>query len=198
MHYTIKAIPTTYKGVNFRSRLEARWAVMFDKLGWHWRYEPVDLDGWIPDFIVNDVLPVEVKPYLWANSDDPTKMVDPEVVAKMKGHLGLVLGADARCGTRSPFVNDFYPIGVFVGSWWQNEDHAEAYDNWCDALDIAALGESGCEYRFDVFETNNSYRSRFNYHEFAPRALGDVPQRRIDSWWVRAGNIVQYKHKSRV
>lgn len=46
------AIPTTYGGVNFRSRLEARWAAFFDLAGWPWDYEPVDLEGYIPDFIV--------------------------------------------------------------------------------------------------------------------------------------------------
>lgn len=34
-----KAIPTNYKGVNFRSRTEARWAAFFDEIGWTWRYE---------------------------------------------------------------------------------------------------------------------------------------------------------------
>lgn len=49
------AIPTAYGGVNFRSRLEARWAAMFDLLGWRWEYEPLDLDGYIPDFLVRGV-----------------------------------------------------------------------------------------------------------------------------------------------
>lgn len=46
------AIPTTYKGVRMRSRLEAKWAAMFDQMKWSWEYEPIDLDGWIPDFLV--------------------------------------------------------------------------------------------------------------------------------------------------
>lgn len=47
---TIAAIPTRYNGTQFRSRLEAKWAAMFDLLGWSWEYEPIDLPGWIPDF----------------------------------------------------------------------------------------------------------------------------------------------------
>lgn len=62
----IPAIPTTYAGVNFRSRLEARWAAFFDILGWQWDYEPIDLAGYIPDFIVHGARPVplllETKP----------------------------------------------------------------------------------------------------------------------------------------
>ena len=34
------AIPTEYKGVKFRSRLEAKWAIFFDTLGIEWEYEP--------------------------------------------------------------------------------------------------------------------------------------------------------------
>jgi hypothetical protein len=48
----IKAIPTVYNGVQFRSRLEAKWAVLFDLLSWKWEYEPIDLNGYIPDFLV--------------------------------------------------------------------------------------------------------------------------------------------------
>jgi hypothetical protein len=53
----MKAINTQYKGYNFRSRLEARWAVFFDALGLKWEYEPEGFefeDGsrYLPDFKV--------------------------------------------------------------------------------------------------------------------------------------------------
>jgi len=37
---TIRALPTDYAGIRFRSRTEARWAVFFDALGIRWEYEP--------------------------------------------------------------------------------------------------------------------------------------------------------------
>lgn len=53
----MKAIETRYKGYRFRSRLEARWAVFFDKMGWNWKYEHQgyevgweDTIPWLPDF----------------------------------------------------------------------------------------------------------------------------------------------------
>lgn len=55
------------KGINFRSRLEARWAELFTELGFEWDYEPIDLDGYIPDFIIklpndiNNEILIEVK-----------------------------------------------------------------------------------------------------------------------------------------
>ena len=74
MIYTIKAHPTLYRRTMFRSRLEARWAAFFDLVGWEWEYEPIDLEGWTPDFRViipcghsecngHHTLLVEVKPY---------------------------------------------------------------------------------------------------------------------------------------
>jgi hypothetical protein len=49
-----KAIATQYAGYRMRSRLEARWAVFFDRLGIRWEYEPEGywLSGrpYLPDF----------------------------------------------------------------------------------------------------------------------------------------------------
>lgn len=59
-----RGIPTEYAGTRFRSRLEARWAHFFTAVGWRWEYEPFDLDGYIPDFLILGDAPVlvEVKP----------------------------------------------------------------------------------------------------------------------------------------
>jgi hypothetical protein len=72
--YAFAAHPTLYKDVMFRSRLEARWAAFFDLVDWGWQYEPYDLKGWTPDFLVRfecghsecagfHELLVEVKPF---------------------------------------------------------------------------------------------------------------------------------------
>lgn len=57
MFSNAKAIETKYKGYKFRSRLEARWAVYLDAIGWEWLYEPegFDLDGirYLPDFLIS-------------------------------------------------------------------------------------------------------------------------------------------------
>lgn len=60
----MQGIPTMHGGRKYRSRLEAKWACFFDLLGWKYEYEPFDLDGWIPDFILIGKTPtlVEVKP----------------------------------------------------------------------------------------------------------------------------------------
>lgn len=72
--YTIKPKPTKYNGVEFRSRLEAKWAAFFDLGDLEWIYEPIDKKNWVPDFWLeipcnhsecsnNHELYIEVKPY---------------------------------------------------------------------------------------------------------------------------------------
>jgi hypothetical protein len=64
---TIAAIPTCYNGYRFRSRLEARWAVFFDRIGLGYEYEPEGFQvgnvRYLPDFRVRDLMCyVEIKP----------------------------------------------------------------------------------------------------------------------------------------
>lgn len=62
------AKPTEFDGVLYRSRMEARWAVFFDRLGVKYAYEPVEFtlsDGrkYTPDFYVEDFdTYIEMKP----------------------------------------------------------------------------------------------------------------------------------------
>ena len=38
-----KGIPTIgVRGIQFRSRIEAQWAYIFEKLEWNWEYEAID------------------------------------------------------------------------------------------------------------------------------------------------------------
>jgi len=74
----MKAIPTLYKGRQYRSQLEARWACFFDLVGWKYEYEPYPLNGWIPDFILiaetGEIL-VEVKPFTSLEEFDTRRLI---------------------------------------------------------------------------------------------------------------------------
>lgn len=73
MNDYIKPIETSYKGYRFRSRTEARWAIVFDGMDLKWEYEKEGYDlpgyGWhLPDFylpkqpsIIVDGLIIEIK-----------------------------------------------------------------------------------------------------------------------------------------
>ena len=79
---TLKAIPTIYKGVTFRSRLEARWAAYFDERSEPWEFEPEGYelpsgrylpDFWLPKFQLRGCSPGtywEVKPTVDAIDED--------------------------------------------------------------------------------------------------------------------------------
>ena len=65
-NYNIKPIKTRYKGILFRSKLEARFAYFFDQLRLSWKYETraykLPALGWyLPDFTLSNIF-VEVKP----------------------------------------------------------------------------------------------------------------------------------------
>lgn len=66
---SIDADPTTYQGVDMRSKLEASFASYLDELGVEWVYEPEIFgprgSGYLPDFLIRDGRGrcyVEVKP----------------------------------------------------------------------------------------------------------------------------------------
>lgn len=82
-YHTFDAVPTTYKGIDFRSQLEAQWAAFFELWGAHrWEFEPCKLKGWFPDFALEGwawgVTLVECKP-LDIEADPP-----PDLVKKMR------------------------------------------------------------------------------------------------------------------
>jgi hypothetical protein len=85
--YTVKAIPTMYRWRLYRSRLEAKWAAFFDALKWTHEYEPLDLNGWSPDFLIS-----EDESRCWAEVK-PITDFDQGIATKMEvGLRGLVNG----------------------------------------------------------------------------------------------------------
>lgn len=90
--YSIKAIPTRYRGVWYRSRLEAKWAAFFDRCSWAFTYEPADLGAWSPDFSVltgnRGADLVEVKPISSFDYRTSSRMLTS---AKRAGFNGMLL-----------------------------------------------------------------------------------------------------------
>lgn len=120
----VTAIPTDYNGQRFRSRLEAKWAAFFDRVGWRWSYEPEDFDGYIPDFLLHFRVPVfvEVKPLRWDEEEHDDEILHHArtkiVHAGIKGEvlalgthiipgphprLGLMMSVDAQTDEVTPW-----------------------------------------------------------------------------------------------
>jgi hypothetical protein len=119
-----KGIPTSYRVRRYRSRLEARWASFFDLIRWPYEYEPFDLDGWIPDFIILGEVPflVEIK---------PVNVLDKDAVAKIEqsncDYQVLMLGCTVpvRSAEECCKPDSFGPIGWMLlkeGSNWYTTD----------------------------------------------------------------------------
>jgi len=125
---TINAIATTYAGVRFRSRLEARWAAIFELVELRCEYEPLDLGGeggtgYVPDFVLlpeggtlRQVL-VECKPVMWTHPranhgewpDDAPEAREHLARARAAGWRGefALMGA-----TLGPVVSGLSCLGV--------------------------------------------------------------------------------------
>lgn len=90
------AIPTVYKGIQLKSRLEAQAAFLFDALGWVWEYEPQSFMlpngvSYTPDFLIPDLsLFVECRGY---DSEKGRRQLEgfPELMAK-----GIKFGANGE------------------------------------------------------------------------------------------------------
>lgn len=132
---SIKAIRTEYNGTSFRSRLEARWAAMFDLAEWKWEYEPDDLDGYIPDFRLWLRVPVyvEVKPVHWDESDSDSFIMEQArtKIARsgLKGEL-LLLGSRIVKMSQDGFESPYQ----MLGSMMDIDPVTDEASPWCQAF----------------------------------------------------------------
>jgi hypothetical protein len=131
------AIPTEYNGVQMRSRLEARWAAFFDLCGWKWSYEPFDLEGWIPDFMIEtpfcevlvEIKPVNIEQVYRGNCEGFEKALNHK-----NSHRVLLLGREPRPASHIGFVSE----EPFVAGYsWLDVAHyfyrVDAYTLWIKA-----------------------------------------------------------------
>lgn len=88
----MKAKMTEYKGIYFRSRLEARWCEFFEYLGVRFEYEPethaTSIGGYIPDFYFKSLktwVEIKGKP---PTKDEITKLED---VCIKTNRFGLII-----------------------------------------------------------------------------------------------------------
>lgn len=168
---THHAIPTKYKGVQFRSRLEAKWAAFFDLLGWRWEYEPFDRKGWIPDFILLGATPVlvEVKPVHGEN--------DPLFAATQRE-----VERNLHDGEEGLIVSFFLPeISGEPSLGWLRDDEG----SW----DAAPVGKWGSAWGF--CHATQSYADRISGNHTGNWGFPNPDG--LQFLWVDAGNTVQWR-----
>lgn len=124
------SIPVTYKGIHFRSHLEARWAVFFDTLGLKYEYEPA-LERvrtglrevmYAPDFHLESELfdlMVEIKPKkpeegelvkaaAWARELNDVLILFGSVVPPPDGMNGWLMWGDLEKGGPPILKKDYW------------------------------------------------------------------------------------------
>lgn len=186
MKYNINAKTTCYGGVNFRSILEARWAAFFDLIDLEWKYEPHEINGKIPDFVLyvnnktqyatNQII-VEIKPTIFI--DEKFKR---ELLVKyhdVKAHI-LILH-------ESPFYKsqDYNTISIgYLSQYLGHDEHCEFYDG-----ELKGLFDIGSSYMiFDgIFgECHVNDRKYFTNPNSEEHEI-------LLNMWNHAQNEVQFK-----
>ena len=129
----VQGIPTKYAALQFRSRLEAKWARFFDLCGWTWSYEPYDLAGWIPDFALGDKLQtlVEVKPVMSVLEIQPETLTKIEN-AVSEGSRVIVLGADPTTWLDGSIEDGAPSIGWAI-------DNGDLHFGWTEGNELPGL-----------------------------------------------------------
>lgn len=117
----IKLIETYYRGYHFRSRLEARWAVLLDRLKVRWQYEPqgFDLNGtwYLPDFWIRladerpypEGLPPERGFWLEITPTPPNDIAMQKCAALSYGTGHCVYLAAGTIGPDKPLIWKWHP-----------------------------------------------------------------------------------------
>lgn len=187
MTYNIKAIPTAYAGVNFRSRLEARWAAFFDLCGWEWDYEPFDLDGWAPDFLLRGKVPalVEVKPVSF-NAGQKTDKHKERLVTQARAAAGKAFRVG---GSSERIVVGLGPFEVCSGEWALG---VFAHQRMWDDADVALLYR-GVRTTLDYASMEGSFQYRIGGQSDGDHHLKQLTDDTPEVMWRTAGNAVQWQ-----
>jgi hypothetical protein len=113
----IKAIPVKYKGVWFKSKLEARWAIFFDSLHVEWNYELESFElptkWYVPDFWLPELrIWFEVKPAPMSQEEK----IKARELCEATGYAVLVSDGMPRVGLQgSSFIYQAMGQGDSIG-----------------------------------------------------------------------------------
>jgi hypothetical protein len=190
MHPT--PIPTLYRGGQYRSRLEARWAAFFDLAGLPYIYEPSDHGGYVPDFLIPGKNPlfVEVGP-VETLAEYEAKAAKP--IEFLGGRDFIVLGTDPLARRMDvPLRSDSTSIiGLQYqgGNYIDDEGQTYGYDGGNEAhlcydhhghLAIVNMIMSYTPYPCGCGDHSGWWGYEIN--------AGD-----IERWWREAGSLTQWK-----
>lgn len=175
----IRGIETVYAGIKFRSRAEARWAAFFDNCGWRWRYEPIDLEGYIPDFIIGFAKPtiVEIKGHALCVEQLRDSM--PKLEATSWEGDAIVLGAN-------PLWDDPKALNPIIGIISERDGMGW---NWGDCL----VHRCAICTKISVHHDHGSWRCRVSGCYEGNRYIGGIEAAELNERWARASNTTRWE-----
>ena len=124
----IRAIPTKYRGITYRSRLEATWAYFFDEIGFNYHYE---LEGfqlnnirYLPDFYIpeRDTW-IEIKP------KKPTKEEWTKAALLLLELVKTGSNANVAILYGRPWVDDIGPEYIYLNLYAMLGEHDDENGN---------------------------------------------------------------------
>lgn len=182
----VHGIPTTYRRAEFRSRLEARWASFFDLISWKWTYEPLDADGYIPDFLIHGGRPLFIEVGNCILQDDfVAKSKKPNGAVDQLGHDVLVVGIN-------PLAD--IPANGEVGAGWLADyfpatDETEPVYGWSTGRWVVCPTCRG--YGVNSLDQHFVVRPCGHYH--GGKSLPEPDRYQLDALWNHAGSVTQWK-----
>lgn len=180
----IHGIPTEYGGISFRSRVEAKWAAFFDELGWTWEYEPIDLEGYIPDFILmfKEPMLVEVKADMSLELlNRHTQKIDK---TSWENNALIVGGAI--------YEDDRYPVLGLARQDYGPESGSEGHDYDWSAAKMFKCAQCG---NFSFFHLDGWWRCPVCLHYEGDGHLVPVNWSEIQAMWRRSGEKTKWTKK---
>jgi hypothetical protein len=178
---TAEGIQTMFNGIYYRSRLEARWAAFFNLQGWDAHYEPFDLKGYIPDFVLH-------------GKSDPTDNLVTQIIVEVKPVTSMddpLFKETVRKIQDSGWEHEALIVSYFLPAIPDNPDIScigwlrEGKDRWGLApfhSSYKSLGFHGC---------GSSSYDRITGIINSTGTFSQDPK--IKSCWLKSLNLVQWK-----
>jgi len=148
MRDKIKAIPTKYKGITFRSKMESLFAKWCDENRQKWIYEPEGLtngkDCYLPDFYLPDSkMIVEIKPVFFV---EETYKLDMLINCESFDKLGLAIieMVPGLHVIKYAAPNEYGDLGRY----WEDKKHNGIFSGLCQkcgAFNICGDGSWHCK-----------------------------------------------------
>jgi hypothetical protein len=175
----VAAIPTVYNGIQFRSRMEAQCAFLFDRLGWEWEYEKESMMlstgiTYTPDFWVLDGdMIAECRGY---NSERGDRQLREFASEPSRERDFLVMGPDACL--------------IYRAGSSRAQTFRVTYCPRCDVWAIAVSGDCGvvCGRCIDL-----TFKARDLRVEAGKFTIDGLPLDSCDKVFDKAENILRWR-----